>query len=381
MKIAFLNDVAYEYAIGGENAVGGLERNIWIFASALAAQGWSVQVGVCRSLRLRECKVIDGVEYVGIGHGQVRPGQILVDWYRFLASERPDWLFWAGASHLWGPLVEIAKFLGVRTIFHACLDSDVQPTRAAFQRSRWWPLYAWGLWRADKIFVQHAGQLLMLHPRLRSKAYTLPKVGVLPSAMKPHSERKAYVAWVAMLRRHKRPDVLIDIAKKMPNIQFVVCGGPTDCRTPAGYSMQMVETMTSLQNVDYRGRVSPDQAMEAIANAALLLCTSDEEGFPNTFMQAWGSGTPVVTLTVDPEHIIEKKGLGKVSKNVDFAIADINALIASPERREEIALRARRYISENHAQHAVVEIFTAALDGGSRPKECNLSFAPTNLKQ
>ena len=377
MKIAFLNDVAYEYAIGDTNALGGAERDIWFLSRALAAAGWSVQVGVRGALRVKERKVIDGVEYVGIGHGQ-----ILVEWYRFLSSERPDWLFWEGASHLWGPLVEIAKLAGARTIFHAALDADAQPRLAAFGRSRWWPLYAWGLRRADKLFVQHTGQLFMLHPRLRSKACTLPKVCPLPSAVKPHSQRQKYVAWVATLRQHKRPDVLIDIARRAPDIKFIVCGGPTDYLTPPGYGMQMVETLTKLPNVDYRGRVGPNEAMEVIADAALLLCTSDEEGFPNTFTQAWASGTPIVTLKVDPDSIIEKMGLGAVSKTVDVALADINALMAAPDRREEIALRARRYISENHNQTAVVEIFTNALCNG-RPcsNQQDVRFAPTDVKQ
>jgi hypothetical protein len=140
-----------------------------------------------------------------------------------------------------------------------------------------------------------------------------------------------------------------------------VCGGPTDYQTPAGYGIRIVETLKKLPNVDYRGRVGPEVAMEVIADAALLLCTSDEEGFPNTFTQAWSSGTPIVTLKVDPDKIIEKIGLGTVSTTMEVALVDINSLMASPDRREEIALRARGYISQNNNESAVVKIFTDAL--------------------
>jgi glycosyltransferase involved in cell wall biosynthesis len=355
-KIAFLNDMAYEYAIGKPQALGGTERNIWFHSRALARAGWSVQVGVRNALKLNEKSIIDGVQYIGIGQGQV-----LLDWYRFLSCERPDWLFWGGASHLLGPLVEIAKIARVRTVFHAAFDADLQPRRAVFRRSRWWPLYAWGLWRADKIFVQHAGQLSILQPQLRSKACTLPKVVPLPLTTVPHAERSKHVAWVATLRQHKRPDLLIEIAKRSPDVRFVVCGGPTEYQTPEGYSMRMIKTLDELPNVDYRGRVDPGTATKVIAESALLLCTSDEEGFPNTFTQAWSSGTPIVSLKVDPGNIIAKLGLGAVSKTAEGAVLDINKLLKSVEQRNDIAARARQYISENHNEATVLDIFNRDL--------------------
>jgi glycosyltransferase involved in cell wall biosynthesis len=356
MKIAFLNDGAYEYAVGGANALGGLERNIWFHSRALAAAGWTVKVGVHSSLKGNERQTIDGVEYVGIGHGQ-----ILAAWYRFLAAERPDWLYWGGADHLLGPLVELAKLADVRTVFAAALDADVEPRRAAFRRSRLWPLYAWGLRRAERIFVQHTGQLMRLHPRLRDKARVLPKVCPLPPTTKLHVQRQKHIAWVATLRQHKRPDVLIDIAKRLPNLKFIVCGGPTDYLTADDYGIQMVDALTKLANVEYRGRVPAEEANQVIANAALLLCTSDIEGFPNTFTQAWANGTPIVTLNVDPDNLIERKGLGAVSRTVDSAVKDIITLVASVDRREEIAARAKQYISDNHNPAAVVRIFVGAL--------------------
>ena len=365
MKIAFLNDLAHEYAVGGANALGGLERNIWFYSRALAATGWTVKIGVRGSLKGNERQVVEGVEYVGIGHGQV-----LAAWYRFLAAERPDWLYWGGADHLWGPLVELAKLAGVRTVFAAALDADVEPHRAAIRRSRLWPLYAWGLWRADRIFVQHTGQLMRLHPRMRGKARVLPKVCLLPPTVKFHAQRQKYVAWVATLKQHKRPDILVDIATRLPDVKFVVCGGPTDYLTTADYGRQMVHALTNLSNVEYRGRVSSEEANQVIADAAMLLCTSDIEGFPNTFTQAWANGTPIVTLNVDPDNLIEQKGLGAVSRTIDRAVSDIVTLLGSADRREEIAARAKRHILDNHNPAAVVGIFVDVLGARAETSVC-----------
>ena len=77
----------------------------------------------------------------------------------FYQSTRPDWLYWREASHLLGLLVQIAHLHGVRTIFAAAFDTDVHPATALTARQRWWPLYAWGLSRTERLFVQHGGQL------------------------------------------------------------------------------------------------------------------------------------------------------------------------------------------------------------------------------
>ena len=168
MKIIITNDTIYGWA-SGASVVGGAERQQWLLARALAATGWSVTVGVREALEARERRTIDGVEFLGIGRGYTGIGRDHIHrvWYRFLSSEQPDWWYWRCANHLWGSAVEVAKLAGVRTIFAAGVDSDVQPRRALFQRPHWWPLYAWGLSRTDRIFVQHAGQLAELAPRWR----------------------------------------------------------------------------------------------------------------------------------------------------------------------------------------------------------------------
>jgi glycosyltransferase involved in cell wall biosynthesis len=313
-------------------------------------------MGVRESLGPGERCVIDGVEFVGIDRGQ-----ILLAWYRFLASEQPDWWYWRAAYHLWGPAVTITKLVGVQTIFAVAFDSDVHPRRALSWRRRWWPLYAWGLSHTDRIFVQHGGQLSELASQWRSKASIVPSIAGGVADVQPHAERAKYVAWVGMLRQPKRPDLLIEIARKAPAIHFVVCGAPSAHRSPQGYGERVADELHTLPNVKYLGQIAPERAQQVIADAAMLLSTSDAEGFPNTFLQAWSSGTPVVSLKIDPDRVIEQAGLGTVSADVDGAIAAINTLMSSPQQREEIAGRAQRHVAEAHSEAAVIAAFEHAV--------------------
>src|SRR5207249_2944763 len=123
-----------------------------------------------------------------------------------------------------------------------------------FRRPRWWPLYAWGLSRTDRIFVQHEGQLSKLASRWRSKAHIIPSIATGMASVKPHSERAKYVAWVGMLRQPKRPDALIEIARRAPAIRFVVCGGTTTFRSPPGYGERIVNELRVLPNIEFLGQ-------------------------------------------------------------------------------------------------------------------------------
>ncbi|MCI1279217.1 MAG: glycosyltransferase family 4 protein [Nitrospira sp.] len=356
MKLLFINDLIYDYALNAPGATGGAERYAWLLLRALAADGWNVTVGVRRAVPVGERMTVDGVQFLGLDGGHV-----LGVWRKVLREERPDWWLWQCADHWWGPAVELAKMAGVRTIFSAMHDMDFRFRQALSLHPRLWPMYAWGLMRADKIFVQHSQQLAELLPGWRAKATVLPGVVTPAEDATAHAGRAPYVAWVAMLREHKRPDLLVEVARRSPQIRFVVCGGVSRHRSQAGYSEQMVSALQALPNVDYRGLVPPEESLDVIAQAAVLLSTSDSEGFPSTFLEAWTSGTPVVSLTVDPDRLLRDEGLGMASGTVAQAAVDLQRLVGQVDLRETIGIRAREFVVKRHSPQAVSEVFRQAL--------------------
>jgi len=358
MKLAIVNAPTYGYALGDPKKIGGAERQQWLLARALARAGWSVTVGVLDGLKPQERVEIEGVSFVGI-----RTGHFLWSCYRFLVSERPDWWYWRAADHWLGPAFQIAKFVGVRTIFAAAFDTDAEPQKASLRRQPLWPFFAWGLSQADRIFVQHSGQLASLNTQWQSKAYIVPSLaGELPVGS-PHAERKGYIAWVGTLRRPKRADLLLEIARRLPEIVFIVCGGTSTFQVTEEYGLEIVTALNKLSNVKYLGQVKPIETQKIIAEANIFLSTADGEGFPNTFLEAWSCGTPVVSLTIDPDGVIYRKGLGKVSGNLDHAIAAIKNMMASPSLRDEIAIRTQEYVQEFHSEAAVIHIIDLAIRG------------------
>lgn len=356
-KIVYVNNVVYAYAIGDPSANGGAERYGWYLARALANAGWSVTIGVRHPLQEGEEQVIDDVRFVGIN----RSMHFMFAWYKFLKIERPNWCFTQCADHLWGPVAEIAQWLGVRTAFSTMHDLDVQPRKALVRRKNWWPLYTWGLHRSDLIFIQHNAQRDYLPIRLQRRTNLLPGIVPLPVTIRPHSQRNGTVVWVAVIRPAKRPDRLVEIARRLPMIRFVVCGAPALRLWDARKLDNILTQLRSLPNVEYRGHVAPEQTLKVIADASLLLSTSDGEGFPSVFLEAWAAGTPVVSIQIDPDHKIQKDDLGLVADTVEGAVDAVCSLMTSPQRCQDMGMRARRHVEEMHSPVAAVRAFESAV--------------------
>lgn len=361
-RIAFLNDLIYDYAFQhdrGTWATGGAEHQQWLLALAMASAGWEVTVGVRRpDLRARAIVHPSGVRFVDLGDGHV-----LSAWYRFFRSERPNWWFWQCASHLFGPGVALAHLAKVKTIFGAGVDRDVRVREALYERPRWWPAYAFGLSRTDRIVLQHDGQLAELPRRWASKSYVVPNIVSHRDPIVPRPQRSPTVCWIAALRVAKRPDRLVEIARLLPHVRFLACGSPSTYMTPLGYSERAIEAFRAVPNIEYLGQVAPARAMRILGESALLLSTSDEEGFPQTFLEAWSQGTPVVTLGIDPGGVIRQVPLGATCEHVGEAASTIGRLIDDAQSWAALSTSAWHYVSRAHSPEAALSAIECAVRG------------------
>ena len=344
MKIIFDNSRIYSYAMNDPKAIGGAERQQWLLARALARRSCEVVV-YNRGDESREKCIIEGVIFKWI-----TPSHPLRAWPKILKKEKAEWWYWRCSDYYLGILAPLAHMYGTKVAFACAFDADCQPTKALARRSYLWPLYFMGLKSVNRIIVQHAAQKALLPRTFQHKAHLVPSIA--PATHKIPNREK-YVAWVGVLRESKRPHLLIELANRLPDVRFVVCGPTSLHRTSVGYANSIVGLLKSCKNIEYKGQVSPDEAQEIISHSSMLLSTSKAEGFPNTLLQAWGASVPVVSLELDPGKAISRVGGGFVADSLDELVNIIPKFFSNVTSNQELGERGYLYIKANHSEDVV----------------------------
>ena len=97
----------------------------------------------------------------------------------------------------------------------------------------------------------------------------------------------------------------------------------------------LIEEARRLANFSYDGPASLDDVNRLLDSAHVFVNTSVAlgEGFPNTFIQAWLRGTPVLSLEVDPDSLLADGNLGLCSENSsDQMVRNLQSLLGDPAR-------------------------------------------------
>jgi glycosyltransferase involved in cell wall biosynthesis len=361
MKIAFYNGSSGIYKLVANHALitSGEAKHQWLLAKMLISYGHEVLFITPTDDPGRIQPAIEGARFIA---SPCRTTNLSLR--KILGAENPDWFMWLTNSMHLGPCFFIAKSLGIATAYVCASNKDCVPKHALNPlsfRKHFWPLYQWGLDQATRILAQHSGQRDLLGPRYAEKTWLVSNIAELPTIAK-RPENPGSIVWVANLRAEKRPHLLVEIAKQLPQYKFVVCGAALDYRSQPGYAESISQTLSGLSNVDYRGAVPPHETLEIIANAALFLSTSDQEGFPNTMLESWSLGVPVVSLEFDPGGAIARHELGSVTANVADAIARIENLMHTPQELIRLGENGKRYVLENHSPPVIYRQMADALN-------------------
>lgn len=245
-----------------------------------------------------------------------------------------------------------ARF-GRRLVFRTASDADCDPSRllVRYARDRW--LYGFGLRRADAILVQTAAQA-----RALESGYALAgRLAGMFAESAPAARRDIDLLWVSNIRQLKRPDRALRLAAQLPEFALHMAGGPL--RGEEALYTEVERAARARPNITFHGRLPYAEASDLYGRARLLVNTSEVEGFPNSYLQAWGRGVPVVTL-IDPDQVIEREGLGIAVRSAEELPQAIDALLWQPAAWQAASERCRAYMAREHGEEKILAPYLAA---------------------
>ena len=236
-------------------------------------------------------------------------------------------------------------------VFRVAHDTDCEPDKLLVQYWRDKKLYEYGLRRSPAILVQTQRQQDAI---LANYGLVSRQVGMLvdfPQQRHPFNERDIDVLWVNNLRQFKRPDLFLALARRLPHLQFHMVGGPQP-----GYET-MFEAIRreadDIPNLTFHGRVAYHAMDRKYGGARIFVNTSDSEGFPNAFLQAWVRGTPVVSF-FDPDRLIEREGLGRVVVSLDAMAEAVAALHRDAWQWTQTSERCAAYMARVFGEERII---------------------------
>lgn len=248
-------------------------------------------------------------------------------------------------------------------IFAAACDTDCERSLSVLRSRKERVLYRIGLKLASGVTTQTATQRTLLRQNMRVESVLVrncgwsaahARVGEVSSV---DGTRPVRVLWVGRLNEQKRLEWLLDVAERCPDVVFDVVG-PSNGRSRYGSSL--MERAASIQNVNMHGEVPYAEMATCYRRCDVLCCTSAYEGFPNTFLEAWSLGVPVIT-TFDPDGAVRANGLGWVASDVEGIVSCLKELAHSRGLWEEASKAAHRYYMANHTPEACLPAFEQLL--------------------
>jgi len=345
--------------------VGGVEWQTSLTARWLAARGYPVSIVTWQEGSARD-EMIDGVRIIKLCAQDAGMRGVRFFHPRWTSLNRAmmradaQVYYQNCGEYVTGQVAMWCRRHGRGFVYSVASDPDCDPRLPAMRtvRERW--LYRYGLRHADTVIVQTQSQQASLQEGFGRDSVVIPMpcagpgedAYVAPSFPENESAR---VAWVGRIVPLKRLEWLVDLAQRLPDVQFDVAGAP-ESNTPT--ATEPLERARSLPNVTLLGRVERRDMAGIYKRATVLCCTSEYEGFPNTFLEAWSHGVPVVS-TVDPDGLIVSRGLGGVGHDVGTLAAALRGLLESPVRWGEASANARRYYLGQHSVDAALPRFEA----------------------
>lgn len=357
MKICILSEYARPIIADKDKKVGGAELQMTLLAKELTKRTYDVSfVTFCESCDLLE--IFDGIKVYNPFYNQFSGYTYLYpqNMYKLLKTLKKinaDIYIQRATTPLTGVIAFFAKLTNKVFLYSAASENDVSITLEIKSIKDLKKLaYKFGVKHCDYVLCQTSHQKQLLKQTIGKEGKVIKNL--YPLSKREHIPRKSSklkVLWVGRIAKEKRPELFLRLAKNIPEFQFWMIGGSTSNHA---YYNKIKEDASRINNLEFIGLVPYDKINRYYEKSSILINTSLNEGFPNTFLEAWGNYVPVVSLGFDPDEIICNHKLGFHSKTFDQLVEKTKTLLTNQELCKEMGENGRRYVENEHEINYVV---------------------------
>lgn len=359
------SNATYGLLAGGQTntMVGGAEVQQSLLAPALRRLGYDVTFLVPDLGQPDKVVTGQGITVIKTreqykGGGLKRNLQDVKALFSAMDRSGADVYYQRTSAAITGIVALYCKLRKKRFVFSVAHNMDLDGTGREQMKRHYYMIYRYGLNHAAVVVVQTDDQMRLLKEMTGRDGVLIRSTFPEPDRPDTSVERR-YVLWVGNFRDVKRPEMFIELASRLPQYEFVMVGGPLTSQESTFDEMK--SRAERIGNLHLTGPIPYRDVGKHFGGAKVFVNTSSAEGFPNTYLQAWSRGLPVIA-TFDADGLIVKHGLGRYCENVDELVRAVDEFMRDDALRASVGESALRYARENHSLEAVAaqydELFT-----------------------
>lgn len=332
--------------------IGGAEVQQCIIARLLARAGYPVSM-ICQDFGQPGRVVVDGITVIKTFRQEAGIPVVrfihprLTSIWRAMHAANADIYYQRSASMLTAVIAAYCRRHGKHSIYAGASDSDFVPGQQLiqFRRDRW--LFERGLARVDTVIVQNTTQQRDCLRHYGRRSRLIPSVYQLPADSRKQPDD--YILWVSRMHERKRPELLLEIARRLPHRRFVMIGGASGNHPPYSTYFETIRAAAAnLPNVDFLGFLPLAETEKHFDGARLLVSTSQVEGMPNVYLQAWARGVPTLGL-FDPGARLAGQPVCQAFDDTEALAQGIERLCADAVLHARTADHVRAYFKLTHS--------------------------------
>jgi glycosyltransferase involved in cell wall biosynthesis len=347
--------------VAGATSTGGAETQVFLVARELAARGRRVAVAVFEPPEGLPDEV-DGIAVIPLP-GPPRGGALArrAWWARLtIAAFRDldgDVLVQRAAGAATALVACVARVRRRRFVFSSAsvVDFDfgrLERSGATVRLSRL------GIRLADAVVVQGAEQAGLCQRAFARRGEVIPSVAE-PAPLRD-GEPEAFL-WIGRLAPYKRPEVMLDLAARLPHARFRLVGAPS------ALADRVQRDAARLGNVELLPPRPRQELASLMDRAVAIVNTSDFEGMPNVFLEGWMRGVPALAFACDPDGVVTRERLGWYADgDLDRCAEQAAEAWRTRGDQDELARRCRDHVERRHAPGAVAGAWERVLFGSGR---------------